>query len=171
MATSILADLEGFQRRIEEILGASSGGSALPLLHEAWSITIRFMLLYQRQRYLLPDEQARHLHTLIREKLDLADLIGTRITQLGGAPDYSAERMTGFEGSHGVQTVACPPWLADNLTAEQKCSELWTRAAGWLAERDSLSQKVFQSARDAARRHAGVLEDLIKRYPDERGRL
>lgn len=165
MTSSIHADLDGVQRRIEKILGTDTRGSTLDLLHEAWSITIRFMLLYQRQSHLLPDELTRSLYTLTREKLDMADRIGARITQLGGAPDYSADGMIRFEGRRGVQVADYVSWLKDDLSAEQRCTDLWARVAGWVGERDPASQRIFQSAGEAARRHAEAIEALIQKLP------
>lgn len=159
---SLFSRLETIRRRIEEHFARTSHRDlVLRLLNEALSSTIVFMLLYQRQQYLWPEELAAHLYRMSREKFELADTIGARIAQLGESPDYSKERMLAYLRLYLPAQPGDPVWLRESLAAERGSAEIWASVLDRVGDEDPWSKSLIRNTHDFARRHATTLEGLI----------
>lgn len=159
---SVFSRLDSMRRRIEDhFTGSSHRDLILRLLNEALSGTIVFMLLYQRQHYLWPDELSAHLYRMSREKFELADAIGARIAQLGENPDYSEERMLACCRSYLPAKPRDPIWLHDTLAAERDSAQIWASVLDRVGDEDPSSKSLIRSTHEFARRHAKTLEALV----------
>jgi bacterioferritin len=148
---------------------AADRGQVLKLLNEALATEIVCMLRYRRHHFM-----ARGIHgqsvgaeflVHSNEEQGHADLLATRIVQLGGEPDLSPDRLS--ERSHAEYVVgdSLAQMIRENLVAERVAIDSYRDMIRFLGDRDPTTSQLLKQILAVEEAHADELADLLEGMP------
>jgi bacterioferritin len=170
-----LADVQEIRRRAREHMekGAVTQGyqadleTVLRLLNEALATEIVCVLRYKRHQFMarglesqsVADEFAEHAS----EEQEHADRIAERISQLGGAPNFSPEGLLGRSHSEYVEGTTLLDMVKEDLVAERVAIESYSEIIRYLGHNDPTSRRLMEEILAKEEEHADDMSNLIDR--------
>lgn len=137
-------------------------GTVVKLLNEALASEIVCVLRYKRHYYMA---QGIHAQSVADEFLEHAndeqlhaDLIAARITQLGGAPDFSPEGLSSRANSEYVEGKDLKDMIREDLVAERVAIDSYREVINYLKNNDSTTRRMLEGILASEEEHA---EDLV----------
>jgi bacterioferritin len=173
MAGAFLSDIQTLRKRAREHIaqGAVTPGYnadrsvVLRLLNEALATEIICVLRYKRHYFMA---QGIHAEGVAAEFLEHAndeqqhaDQIAARITQLGGAPDFSPEGLTTRSHAEYVEGDTLEEMIKEDLIAERIAIDSYREMIAYLAEADSTSRRMLEEILAKEEEHADDLANLL----------
>ena len=173
MAGAFLSDIQTLRKRAREHIaqGAVTPGYnadrsvVLRLLNEALATEIICVLRYKRHYFMA---QGIHAEGVAAEFLEHAndeqqhaDQIAARITQLGGAPDFSPEGLTTRSHAEYVEGDTLEEMIKEDLIAERIAIDSYREMITYLAEADSTSRRMLEEILAKEEEHADDLANLL----------
>jgi len=173
MAGAFLSDIQTLRKRAREHIaqGAVTPGYTadrsvvLRLLNEALATEIICVLRYKRHYFMA---QGIHAEGVAAEFLEHAndeqqhaDQIAARITQLGGAPDFSPEGLTTRSHAEYVEGDTLEDMIKEDLIAERIAIDSYREMITYLAEADSTSRRMLEEILAKEEEHADDLANLL----------
>src|SRR5919112_6464931 len=153
---AFLSDIETLRRRAREHIaqGAVTPGYhadrdvVLKLLNEALATEIICTLRYKRHYYMaqgihaesVASEFLEHAH----EEQQHADQIAERITQLGGAPDFSPDGLAMRSHAEYVEGGSLEEMIREDLVAERIAIDSYREVIGYLGQEDPTSRRLME---------------------------
>src|SRR5512144_392391 len=149
-----LSDIETLRRRAREHIaeGAVTPGYhadrdvVLKLLNEALATEIVCTLRYRRHYFMA---QGIHAESVAAEFLEHAneeqqhaDQIAERITQLGGAPDFSPDGLASRSHAEYVEGGALEEMIKEDLIAERIAIDSYREMINYLGQEDSTTRRM-----------------------------
>jgi bacterioferritin len=174
MAGAFLSDIQTLRKRAREHIaqGAVTPGYnadrsvVLRLLNEALATEIICVLRYKRHYFMA---QGIHAEGVASEFLEHAndeqqhaDQIAARITQLGGAPDFSPEGLTTRSHAEYVEGDSLEDMIKEDLIAERIAIDSYREMIAYLAEADSTSRRMLEEILAKEEEHADDLANLLE---------
>jgi len=174
MAGAFLSDIQTLRKRAREHIaqGAVTPGYnadrsvVLRLLNEALATEIICVLRYKRHYFMA---QGIHAEGVAAEFLEHAndeqqhaDQIAARITQLGGAPDFSPEGLTTRSHAEYVEGDTLEEMIKEDLIAERIAIDSYREMIAYLAEADSTSRRMLEEILAKEEEHADDLANLLQ---------
>lgn len=165
-----VSDIDAIRKRAREHmeLGAVTEGykadrqTVLKLLNEALATEIVCVLRYKRHYFMAAGIHAKGVAEEFlehaNEEQGHADLIATRIVQLGGAPDMSPETLVSRSHSQYVEGENLREMLEENLVAERIAIDSYRDMIGYLGNDDSSTRRMLETILASEEEHA---EDLV----------
>jgi bacterioferritin len=170
-----LADIKEIRKRARQHMekGAVTEGykadleTVLRLLNEALATEIVCVLRYKRHQFMahglnataVADEFAEHA----AEEQGHADLIAERITQLGGAPNFSPDGLSSRSHSEYVEGNSLTEMIKEDLVAERVAIESYSEIVRYLGEKDPTSRRLMEEILAKEEEHAEDMRTLIER--------
>jgi len=173
VAGAFLSDIQTLRKRAREHIaqGAVTPGYTadrsvvLRLLNEALATEIICVLRYKRHYFMA---QGIHAEGVAAEFLEHAndeqqhaDQIAARITQLGGAPDFSPEGLTTRSHAEYVEGDTLEEMIKEDLIAERIAIDSYREMIAYLAEADSTSRRMLEEILAKEEEHADDLANLL----------
>jgi len=90
-----------------------------------------------------------------------ADLIAARITQLGGAPDFNPDSLTGRSHSEYDSSQELKKMIRENLVAERVAIASYTEVITWLGAGDPTTRRMLEDILAVEEEHAEDMLDLL----------
>jgi bacterioferritin len=174
MAGAFLSDIQTLRKRAREHIaqGAVTPGYnadrsvVLRLLNEALATEIICVLRYKRHYFMA---QGIHAEGVAAEFLEHAkdeqqhaDQIAARITQLGGAPDFSPEGLTTRSHAEYVEGDTLEDMIKEDLVAERIAIDSYREMIAYLGEHDSTSRRMLEEILATVEEHADDLANLLE---------
>ena len=174
MAGAFLSDIQTLRKRAREHIaqGAVTPGYnadrsvVLRLLNEALATEIICVLRYKRHYYMA---QGIHAESVAAEFLEHAneeqqhaDQIAARITQLGGAPDFSPDGLATRSHAEYVEGDTLEDMIKEDLIAERIAIDSYREMIAYLAEADSTSRRMLEEILAKEEEHADDLANLLQ---------
>jgi bacterioferritin len=174
MAGAFLSDIQTLRKRAREHIaqGAVTPGYnadrsvVLRLLNEALATEIICVLRYKRHYFMA---QGIHAEGVASEFLEHAndeqqhaDQIAARITQLGGAPDFSPEGLATRSHAEYVEGDTLEEMIKEDLIAERIAIDSYREMIAYLAEADSTSRRMLEEILAKEEEHADDLANLLQ---------
>jgi bacterioferritin len=173
------ADLATLRRNARKHVddGAVTAGYAadreavLQLLNDALATEIVCVLRYRRHHFM-----ARGIHSQSvaaeflahsNEEQGHADQIAERIVQLGGAPDFSPDSLSGRSHAEYVAGNTLADMIRENLVAERIAIDSYRDAIAYLDGNDPTTRRMLESILAMEEEHADDLADLLAGFTAE----
>jgi bacterioferritin len=168
-----LSDIETLRRRAREHIaqGAITPGYhadrdvVVKLLNEALATEIVCVLRYKRHYYMA---KGIHAESVAAEFLEHAgeeqqhaDQIAERITQLGGAPDFSPEGLTTRSHAEYVEGDSLEDMIKEDLVAERIAIDSYREIIEYLGNADITTRRLLEEILATEEEHADDLASLL----------
>ena len=173
MAGAFLSDIQTLRKRAREHIAQGAvtpgynadRGVVLRLLNEALATEIICVLRYKRHYFMA---QGIHAEGVAAEFLEHAndeqqhaDQIAARITQLGGAPDFSPDGLATRSHAEYVEGDTLEDMIKEDLIAERIAIDSYREMIAYLAEADSTSRRMLEEILAKEEEHADDLANLL----------
>ena len=174
MAGAFLSDIHTLRKRAREHIaqGAVTPGYhadrsvVLRLLNEALATEIICTLRYKRHYFMA---KGIHAEGVAAEFLEHAadeqahaDQIAARITQLGGAPDFSPDGLVTRSHAEYVEGETLEDMIKEDLVAERIAIDSYREMIQYLAEADPTSRRMLEEILAKEEEHADDLANLLE---------
>ncbi|HJT60647.1 MAG TPA: ferritin-like domain-containing protein [Burkholderiales bacterium] len=174
MAGAFLSDIQTLRKRAREHIaqGAVTPGYhadrdvVLRLLNEALATEIVCVLRYKRHYFMA---QGIHAEGVAAEFLEHAndeqqhaDQIAARITQLGGAPNFSPDGLTSRSHAEYVEGGTLEEMIKEDLIAERIAIDSYREIVAYLADKDSTTRRLMEEILAKEEEHADDLANLLQ---------
>ena len=168
-----LSDVEELRRRARQHIqdGAVTPGytadrdTVIKILNEALATEIVCVLRYKRHYFMA---QGIHAQAVAEEFLEHAteeqghaDRIAERITQIGGAPDFSPQGLATRSHSEYVEGDTLVDMIREDLVAERVAIESYSEIVRYLGDRDITTRRMMEEILANEEEHADDLQKLL----------
>jgi bacterioferritin len=145
--------------------------TVLKLLDEALATEIVCVLRYKRHYFMATgihaDPVAEEFRQHAAEEQEHADQIATRIVQLGGAPNFEPEGLTGRSHSEYVEGESLVEMIKEDLVAERIAIDSYGEMIRYIGEDDPTTRNMLESILAVEEEHADDLASMIQKYGDD----
>jgi bacterioferritin len=139
--------------------------TVIRILNEALATEIVCVLRYKRHYFMaqgihaqaVADEFLEHAN----EEQGHADRIAERITQLGGAPNFSPEGLATRSHSEYVEGDTLEDMIREDLVAERVAIESYSEIVRYLGDRDITTRRMMEEILANEEEHADDLQKLL----------
>ena len=174
MAGAFLSDIQTLRKRAREHIAQGAvtpgyhadRGVVLRLLNEALATEIVCVLRYKRHYFMA---QGIHAEGVAAEFLEHAndeqqhaDQIAARITQLGGAPNFSPDGLTTRSHAEYVEGDTLEEMIKEDLIAERIAIDSYREIVAYLADKDSTTRRLMEEILAKEEEHADDLANLLQ---------
>ena len=139
----------------------------LKLLNEALATELVCVLRYKRHYFmsagLASHPVAAEFKSHAAEELAHADLIATRIIQLGGEPNFNPEGMAARSHAEYIEGRGLLDMIKEDLIAERIAVESYTEAIHYLGDNDPTTRRMLEDILAKEEEHAEELANLLVR--------
>ena len=168
-----LSDVEELRRRARQHIGdgaVTAGYGAdrekvIAVLNEALATEIVCILRYKRHYFMATgihaNAVAQEFQQHATEEQGHADRIAGRITQLGGAPNFSPDGLASRSHSEYVEGESLVDMIREDLVAERVAIESYSEIVRFLGERDVTTRRLMEEILENEEEHADDLRDLL----------
>lgn len=177
-----ISDIQEIRRRARQHIerGAVTDGykadqeTVVRLLNEALATELVCVLRYKRHYFVATGIHAQAISAEFlehaNEEQDHADKIATRITQLGGEPNFNPEGLLRRSHSEYVEGTDLMSMIREDLIAERIAIESYGEIIRYLGDNDPTSRRVMEEILAKEEEHAEDLRTLIQNLTGEEKR-
>jgi bacterioferritin len=144
-------------------------------LNRLRSTEITSYLQYKQHAYmavsLLSPGLKTEFETHAQQELGHAELLASRIQQLGGVPIFDLQEIAGKAASVGVRPeegTTLTEMVAENLMLERRQVEAYTALIREIGDKDLITREILLEILRQTEQHASELADFLKRSSDTR---
>jgi len=171
---SVLTDVQALRKRAREHLdeGAVTPGygadrqTVLKQLNAALATELVCVLRYRRHHFMAKGihSQAVAAEFLVHsnEEQGHADLLASRIVQLGGEPDFSPQGLAGRSHAEYVAGATLTDMIREDLVAERIAIDSYRGFIQFLGDKDPTTRRLLESILAVEEGHADELADLLQ---------
>jgi bacterioferritin len=135
------------------------------LLNDALATEIVCYLRYNRHYFMADgihaDAVAAEFQEHATQEQEHADQIAERIVQLGGAPDFSPDRLTARSHAQYVEGKTLTDMIRENLVAERIAIETYREIAQYIGDKDPTTRRLMEEILATEEEHADDLVSLM----------
>jgi len=174
MAGAFLSDIQTLRKRAREHIAQGAvtpgyhadRGVVLKLLNEALATEIICTLRYKRHYHMAKgihaESVAAEFGEHATEEQQHADQIAERITQLGGAPDYSPDGLATRSHAEYVEGDTLEEMIKEDLIAERIAIDSYREMINYLGQNDSTTRRLMEEILAKEEEHADDLAKLLE---------
>ena len=171
-----LTDIEQLRARAREQMDKGPVTAAygadldrvLEVLNQSLATEIVCVLRYRQHHFAasgmnatpVADEFLEHA----KEEQEHADLLASRIVQLGGVPDLNPQTLTGRSHSQYVTAPELRRMIEENLVAERIAIAAYTEIIAWLGNGDPTTRRVYEQILATEEEHAEDMLSLLEQH-------
>src|SRR5258706_11744878 len=171
---AFLSDIQTLRKRAREHIaqGAVTPGYhadravVLKLLNEALATEIVCTLRYKRHYYMArgihAESVAAEFQQHAAEEQQHADQIAERITQLGGAPDFSPQGLATRSHAEYVEGHSLEEMIKEDLVAQRIAIDSYREMAEYLGTKDITTRRLMEAILAKEEEHADDLATLLE---------
>lgn len=173
---TVLTDIPTLRKRARQHIeeGAVTAGydadrsTVLKLLNDSLATEIICVLRYRRHYFMakgihskgIADEFLVHSN----EELGHADLIAERIVQLGGAPNFSPDGMSGRSHAEYVEANSLADMIKENVVAERIAIDTYREIIQYIGDKDPTTRRMLEGILAMEEEHADEMADLLENF-------
>jgi bacterioferritin len=169
-----LSDIQELRRRAREHIAQGAvtpgyqadRGTVVKLLNEALATEIVCTLRYKRHYFMAKGIHAEGVAAEFLEhsqdEQQHADQIAERITQLGGAPDFSPDGLATRSHAEYVEGDSLEDMIREDLVAERIAIDSYREIVLYLGEKDPTSRRLMEEILAKEEEHADDLANLLE---------
>jgi len=171
---AFLSDIETLRKRAREHIaqGAITPGYhadrdvVVKLLNEALATEIICTLRYKRHYYMAKgihaESVAAEFQEHAAEEQQHADQLAERITQLGGAPDFSPEGLSTRSHAEYIEGNSLEEMIKEDLVAERIAIDSYREMAEYFGTKDITTRRLMEEILAKEEEHADDLATLLE---------
>ena len=171
---AFLSDIETLRRRARQHIAQGAvtpgyhadRGVVLRLLNEALATEILCTLRYKRHYFMAKGIHAESVAAEFlehaQEESRHADQIAERITQLGGAPDFSPEGLATRSHAEYVEGDTLEEMIREDLVAERIAIDSYREMIAYLGQDDPTSRRLMEEILAKEEEHAEDMWSLLQ---------
>jgi bacterioferritin len=171
---AFLSDIQTLRKRAREHIaqGAVTPGYhadrqvVLKLLNEALATEIICTLRYKRHHYMAKGIHAESVAAEFlqhaQEESQHADQLAERITQLGGAPDFSPDGLASRSHAEYVEGGSLEEMIKEDLVAERIAIDSYREMISYVGEEDPTTRRLLEEILAKEEEHADDLARLLE---------
>ena len=172
--SAFLSDIQTLRQRAREHIAQGAvtpgyhadRGVVLKLLNEALATEVICTLRYKRHYFMaqgihaegVAEEFLQHA----QEESQHADQIAERITQLGGAPDFSPDGLASRSHAEYVEGNSLEDMIKEDLVAERIAIDSYREMIQYLGAEDSTTRRMLEEILAKEEEHADDLANLLE---------
>lgn len=176
-----LTDVTELRRRARQHMekGAVTEGyrgdltTILKLLNEALATELVCVLRYKRHYFMAQginaDSVAQEFLQHATEEQAHADLIASRITQLGGAPDFNPEGLAMRSHSEYKEGTTLVGMVEEDLVAERIAIDSYAEMIRYIGDKDTTTRRMLEGILAMEEEHADDLAKIISTLDPTKG--
>ncbi|MFZ3128130.1 MAG: ferritin-like domain-containing protein [Rhodoferax sp.] len=138
-------------------------------LNQALATELVCVLRYRRHHFMARGIHARSVATEFlahsNEELGHADLLATRIVQLGGEPDFAPANLAGRSHAEYVAGTSLRDMIREDLVAERVAITSYRDMVRYLGADDPTTSDLLKAILAVEEQHADELADLLQDFP------
>jgi bacterioferritin len=169
-----LSDIQELRRRAREHIAQGAvtpgyqadRGTVVKLLNEALATEIVCTLRYKRHYFMAKGIHAEGVAAEFLEhsqdEQQHADQIAERITQLGGAPDFSPDGLATRSHAEYVEGDSLEDMIREDLVAERIAIDSYREIVLYLGEKDPTSRRLMEEILAKEEEHADDMANLLE---------
>src|SRR3954469_1442242 len=169
-----LSDIQTLRKRAREHIsrGAVTPGyhadrdTVVKLLNEALATELICVLRYKRHYYMAKgihaEAVAAEFQEHAAEEQEHADRIAERITQLGGAPDFSPQGLATRSHAEYVEGDSLEDMIKEDLVAERIAIDSYREMAEYFGTKDITTRRLMEEILAKEEEHADDLATLLE---------
>jgi bacterioferritin len=173
---SFLTDIQELRRRAREHIeqGPVTAGYradrevVVQLLNDALATEIVCVLRYRRHHHMASgihsESVAAEFLEHANDEQQHADELAERITQLGGAPDFSPDGLVTRAHSEYVEGETLIDMIKEDLVAERIAIDSYGEIIRYIGEADPTTRRVMEGILAKEEEHADDLAKLLQRF-------
>ena len=177
--TPFLSDVQELRRRARENMMRGPVTSdyrgdidqAVDVLNQALATEIVCVLRYKRHFYMArgiaKDSVASEFSEHANEEQQHADMIAERITQLGGAPNFSPEGILSRSHSEYVEGTDMVDMIKEDLVAERVAIESYREMIRFFGDNDPTTRRMLEHILAVEEEHANDMADLLEQHASD----
>lgn len=174
---AVLSDVKTLRQRARQHIeeGAVTQGysadrtAVLKLLNDSLATEIVCVLRYRRHHFMakgiasksIADEFLLHSN----EEQGHADLIASRIVQLGGEPNFAPDGLTGRSHAEYVEGTTLVSMIKEDLVAERIAIDSYREMIAYLGDKDPTTRRMLEEILAMEEEHADDMADLLEGMP------
>ena len=170
-----LSDVKELRRRARENIerGAVTDSYTLDskvvcnILNQALATEIVCVLRYKRHYFMAAglnkDAVAAEFLQHANDEQGHADRIAERITQLGGAPDFSPDGLASRSHSEYREGTSLVDMIKEDLIAERVAIESYGEIIRFFGDQDPTSRRLLEDILAVEEEHANDMHDLLQK--------
>ncbi len=139
------------------------------LLNAALATELVCVLRYRRHYFMAEGANAKSVASEFLEHADEelghADMLAARIVQLGGAPDFNPEGLSGRSHAEYVEGHTLKSMLYEDLVAERIAIQSYSELIDFIGDDDPTTRRMLETILAKEEEHADDLGSLIKGRP------
>lgn len=174
MSGAFLSDIQTIRKRAREHIaqGAVTPGytadrdTVVRLLNEALATEIVCTLRYKRHYFMAKGIHAEGVAAEFLEhaqdEQQHADRIAERITQLGGAPDFSPDGLASRSHAEYVEGDTLEDMIKEDLVAERIAIDSYKEMVLYLGDDDPTSRRMLEDILATEEEHADDMANLLE---------
>jgi bacterioferritin len=171
---AFLSDIETLRKRAREHIaqGAITPGYhadrdvVVRLLNEALATEIICVLRYKRHHYMAKgihaESVAAEFQEHAAEEQKHADQLAERITQLGGAPDFSPQGLATRSHAEYIEGNSLEDMIKEDLVAERIAIDSYREMAEYFGTKDITTRRLMEEILAKEEEHADDLATLLE---------
>lgn len=176
MAREFTADMERIRERaraeIERGAVTDSYGAdrerVIDVLNQVLATELVCVLRYKRHYYMAQGLNAEAVRAEFlqhaNEEQQHADQVAERITQLGGAPDFSPEGLATRAHADYAEGEDLVDMIREDLVAERIAISSYSEIIRWLGDGDPTTRRLMESILAMEEEHAEDLVSLLEKF-------
>jgi bacterioferritin len=143
--------------------------AVVKLLNEALATELVCVLRYRSHHFMARGLNAKSvaneflLHS--NEELAHADLLASRIVQLGGEPEFSPDQLTSRSHAEFITSTSLVDMIRENLIAERIAIDSYRELIQYLGEQDPTTSQMLKTILAVEEEHADDMADLLNDLP------
>ena len=169
-----LSDIQTLRKRAREHIsqGAVTPGyhadrdTVVKLLNEALATEIICVLRYKRHYYMAKgihaESVAAEFQEHAAEEQQHADQLAERITQLGGAPDFSPQGLATRSHAEYIEGDSLEDMIKEDLVAERIAIDSYREMAEYFGTKDITTRRLMEDILAKEEEHADDLATLLE---------
>lgn len=170
---SFVSDIKAIRARARKHIeqGAVTQGytadraTVLKILNEALATELVCVLRYKRHYYMASGINAQPVAAEFlqhaNEEQQHADQIATRITQLGGEPDFSPDGLSSRSHSEYAEGNSLRDMIKEDLIAERIAIDSYREIVEYLGTKDSTTRRMIEGILEMEEEHADDLATML----------
>jgi bacterioferritin len=145
--------------------------AVVAMLNDALATELVCVLRYRRHHFMA---SGIHAGTVAAEflvhsnqEMGHADQLATRISQLGGEPDFSPDSLTSRSHAEYVEGKSMVDMIRENLVAERVAISSYAEMIHQVGKDDSTTRCMLEGILAVEEEHANDLADFLKELPED----
>ena len=129
-----------------------------------WLCVLRYTQHAKAAEGIHAEPIAKHFAEHARQEQEHADMLASRIKQLGGVPNLNPSTMAERAHTEYQECDNLVDMIKENLIAERIAIDVYSASIRYIGDSDPTTRRILEKILDVEEEHADEMADLLKAY-------